>query len=497
MIPQLVLAAVATASAASVASAFPNPLDTAPAALLQRLRESSHPAASRYVPDAATAPSYGVRVSPLDFGGDPLGVRDSAPALAQCVAACMNYSRAIDSLGHFPGDYSFGNGHYIANAGGCQIDLGGGQFMLSSPVLIPEYVGNLALGHGSLIADDRAGVFPPNSFLVVIGVKGSCNVPQGSCNVDLNFPELFLDGRHVASGMEVNNVMGTTIGPGAYLLNFSSYGVQVNGGHEVMIDRCWLGETNFDYPFTQADPPKAYAIQVNANDHYIANTVVFSSKVGVEINGAADYVTGTHVWFPENQALAFVKQGVMAFHVTGWQNRFLGCYIDGSRAVFEGGGLTNNVWMGGFECCAGVGGVPHGIELHGDVIGPGLVIADNIFCGGNIYHTPLADNKTAVLKASRIESNSFCGQGTSSRASQSLTQTAATSWSFDLCSTLVFANIERVSVSVVAASGFPIAVARPPVGCTVLVETSEPVTGTVTVLVDSSTLDPSFGCTQK
>ncbi len=109
--------------------------------------------------------------------------------------------------------------------------------MLSHPVLIPEYVGNMRLGHGSLVADSN---FPANSFLLVVGVSGSCKIPQGSCNVNLGFPELFFDGRHVASALQINNVMGTTIGPGSYFLNFSQYGVQINGGHEVMMDRSYV-----------------------------------------------------------------------------------------------------------------------------------------------------------------------------------------------------------------------------------------------------------------
>jgi hypothetical protein len=280
----------------------------------------------------------------MDFGGDPTGKQDSAPALQQCIQLCINYSATIDFLGHFPGDYSFKNGHYIANAGGCEVDLGGGEYKLSAPILIPEYIGNMRLGHGSLVADPTPGVFPPGSFLIVVGVEGSCKVPQGSCNVDLGFPELFLDGSHVASGLQVNNVMGTTVGPGGYFLNFSSYGLQINQGHEVMMDRCWLGETNFDFPFSQADPPKAVAIQVNGNDHFILNTIVFSSKVGLEVNGAANNVQNVHVWFPDNQALAFVDQGVKAFSITSGGNRFHGCYIDGGRAVFSGSALSHNIW---------------------------------------------------------------------------------------------------------------------------------------------------------
>ena len=41
---------------------------------------------------------------------------------------------------------------------------------------------------------------------IIIGIKGSCLVPQGSCNIDINFPDLFLDGAHVAAGMQINNV---------------------------------------------------------------------------------------------------------------------------------------------------------------------------------------------------------------------------------------------------------------------------------------------------
>jgi hypothetical protein len=33
--------------------------------------------------------------------------------------------------------------------------------------------------------------------------------------------------------MQINNVMGVTIGPGGYFLNFTQFGLQINAGHEV------------------------------------------------------------------------------------------------------------------------------------------------------------------------------------------------------------------------------------------------------------------------
>lgn len=219
-------AAFSTAAAAAIPSA----LDAAPASLRARLESYGHAAATRRPAAAAAAPgSFGVRVSPLDFGGDPTGARDSAPALAACVAFCVNYSSTLDYLGQIVGDASFGNGRHIANAGGCTIDLAGGEFKLASPVVIPEYVGNINLGHGALVADDAA--FPADSFLIVVGIAGSCRIPQGSCNVAINFDELFFDGRRVASALQINNVMGTTV-ENSYFLNFSSYGMQINGGRE-------------------------------------------------------------------------------------------------------------------------------------------------------------------------------------------------------------------------------------------------------------------------
>ena len=49
-------------------------------------------------------------------------------------------------------------------------------------------------------------------------------------------------------------------------------------------ERCWLGETNFDYDYTKFNAtPNAIAIQINGNDHYVLNTIVFSSMIGLEV----------------------------------------------------------------------------------------------------------------------------------------------------------------------------------------------------------------------
>ena len=107
---------------------------------------------------------------------------------------------------------------------------------------------------------------------------------------------------------------------------------------------------------------------------------------------------------------------------------------------------------------------------------------------------PPAPPTQTTVSGVRIEHNYFskAGTGKASKATLSLTQANATQWVFDFCDVLVFKQVAVTKVHVTAASGFPTAVARPATGCTVLVETSVAVTGTVTVEADSSVPTVNF-----
>jgi|EP01043_Picozoa_sp_COSAG02_P026367 hypothetical protein len=366
------------------------------------------------IPGAPAAPRDGLCVSPTKWGGDPTGTVDSSEAVQAALAFCVNRSRHIDGV--FPTT--------ARDAGGCTVDLEGGEYLISSTLRIPAYTSNMQIARGSLVANpkspmwlqgdtpsgdkapavdtsggacitgfpqnrtdqwcqslrpatgtspdicreqccslpscnawqwcppgapcysniratdniscwiDKTGTYnateqctsasptapnsvgwvgesrpsapapPPSAwtgrFMIAVGGDVRCDHPQGSCNEDIGFPQLFLDGSNVADGIQVNSVMGTTIGPTTYLLNFSSYGIQVNGGHEVMITETWLGETNWDFVFNQSQGlvPRATALDIRSNDHYILNTIVFSSLVGLRVGGAANMISGLHVWFP-------------------------------------------------------------------------------------------------------------------------------------------------------------------------------------------------------
>ena len=118
--------------------------------------------------------------------------------------ASVSNQSAISPNGYFPGLDTTPKFGPIRDMGGCFIDLDGGEYRISKPLVLPEMNANMQFGFGSLVATPNFD----GDFLFVIGEEGACKYPQGSCNLDINFPSLFLDGAKVASGMQINNVMG-------------------------------------------------------------------------------------------------------------------------------------------------------------------------------------------------------------------------------------------------------------------------------------------------
>ena len=107
--------------------------------------------------------------------------------MTAALAFCLNVSS------YTPGVFSFGS----KSAGGCEVDLDGGQYLTSQQLYIPVNISNLRIGGGSLIASPS---FPKDEYMIKVGDMYSCMNPQGSCNEDLGFPELFLDGSGLANG---------------------------------------------------------------------------------------------------------------------------------------------------------------------------------------------------------------------------------------------------------------------------------------------------------
>lgn len=163
-------------------------------------------------------------VDPVTFGADPTGETDSTAAFAKAMAALLNTSaHAADPMAS-----------NIKNLGGATLDLGGGEFVVSEPLVVSPYLGNVRISGGSLRASKS---FPAGRYLIEVG-SPDCKPAdqQGVCNEFVDVHDVFLDASHTAAGcVAVYATMGMTVGPSAFLTGFNVAGVFISKGHETMV----------------------------------------------------------------------------------------------------------------------------------------------------------------------------------------------------------------------------------------------------------------------
>ena len=192
-------------------------------------------------PGCNSAPAPG-SIFPGDFGGDPTGKADSSTAFDAAIKALL----ARNSSGRHTGGG-------LADLGGAHIDLRGGDFQISRPIIFPHGYGNFGIRGGTL----RAGpLFPSASsgaqrFLIEVSDLSvteckQLDKKQKSCNENVDIVDLLLDGSRIAyGGIQINATMGANVGPDMYFVNWIGAGLSVNGGHEVMLHQAWLGATYY------------------------------------------------------------------------------------------------------------------------------------------------------------------------------------------------------------------------------------------------------------
>ena len=233
---------------------------------------------------SSTAPSQSAGLwLPADFGADPTGVKDSSPAFDALLSALLsvNYTHRLASG--------------IIDLGGATIDLQGGDYLISRPLVVPFCFGNLHLQRGTLRASAQ---FPNASSMLLIG-NGTTDLchPDGQDTTleNVAVSELMFDGQqYAAECITIRAIMGAVLGPSNFYLGFTRAGVSVLGGHEVQIENSWFGQ------YVYSDPRKehgnAIGIEVIGNDHDILNVVVYSAKVGIYMRGAANLIWNAHTW---------------------------------------------------------------------------------------------------------------------------------------------------------------------------------------------------------
>eukprot|EP00908_Phaeocystis_cordata_P021075 Transcript_338.p2 GENE.Transcript_338~~Transcript_338.p2 ORF type:complete len:403 (-),score=121.45 Transcript_338:909-2117(-) len=262
--------------------------------------------------------THGTVIDPVAFGADPTGQTDSTPAFNMAMAALLNHTEA---------DRKMASG--IVDLGGRTMSLGGGAFLLSSPLKIPEFFGNIHFRDGTLRA---APSFPSAEWLLSVGDVGCWpTLPsgkhdkQGSCNEFISLTNMLLDASDVAAGgVRISKTMGATL-TSTFFLGFSQVGLQVNSGHEVMLVDSWLAQCYWS-DTSRCQGASSVGVQLNGNDHLLSNVIVFDyATVGVQVNGAANMLSAVHTW---NGGGVGIALGSATAPYGAHQNRLLGCYLD-------------------------------------------------------------------------------------------------------------------------------------------------------------------------
>lgn len=189
-------------------------------------------------------------VYPSAFGADPTGIQDSTSAFEQAMNVLLTRKTALVKMAS-----------NITDLGGATLDLEGGQYVISRPVVVPPFFGNVLIRGGTLRASPS---FPTNAWLLTIG-DVSCNPDgQGSCNEFVNVVDMLFDGNFTAAGgAHVSHVMGTTL-DNVFFTRFMQQGIRVDGGHEVMVSQAWLSQ----YYWSDSHPPESTL-----------------SSIGIQLNG--------------------------------------------------------------------------------------------------------------------------------------------------------------------------------------------------------------------
>jgi hypothetical protein len=234
------LATIATASATSPAATHDGTVRTMTPRFRQKMRGDPHHRLGQARSRSAGAPPPAMTLRIQAFGGDPTGVRDSADAFDAALAAA--WARAGGLSPH-----NFTDG---PDLGGVIVDLEGGQYGISRPIVMPkDGGGNVNIVDGSLRALPAFGAIgtkEPQAFLIRFDspvTSWACEDVGpgglGSCNwyTYIRFENLVLDAQLRGGCVKVAHSTRITIAE-TFVTGFSSIGVWAAQPNEdvVLID---------------------------------------------------------------------------------------------------------------------------------------------------------------------------------------------------------------------------------------------------------------------
>lgn len=236
---------------------------------------------------------------PVDYGGDPTGVRDSTAA----IMAALDAAARVKVPGSFMGRSD--------NHGGATVDMRGGAFRVRHGLWMNKHGGGLRLCCGALRASHD---FPSSAYILNL-----------AASEDTTIEDVQLDCAQRGGGLHVSGAIRVHVSR-VYVHGFTSFGVKASGGHELHLTDSFLGQYWWQEDTrTDAGPgmPTGVAVHIDGQDHYVHSVVIFSAAVGILTDGGAALISDTHIY----------NGGGAAVLVRSQEVRIVSCYFDFNRVV--------------------------------------------------------------------------------------------------------------------------------------------------------------------
>ncbi|XP_004507314.2 polygalacturonase QRT3-like [Cicer arietinum] len=397
------------------------------------------------------------------YGADPTGKSDSTEAILAAIADAAKGP----SKGFLMKD--------IINLGGAEINLQGGNYLISKPLHFPVAgVGNIMIHGGTIRATKN---FPQNGHLIDLSNYGSTS---HSYNYEyITLKDLFLDSNFKGGGISIKNSLRININ-NCYITHFITSGILVHSGHETYIRNCFIGQHITAGGNKNERRFSGTGISIQGNDNAITDVVIFSAAIGIMLSGQANTISGVHCY---NKASAFGGTGIYLKLPGLTQTRIVNCYMDYTNIVAEDPvqlHISSSFFLGNANIVLkSIKGVVNGLN-----------IVDNMFSGSNhgvkIVRLDQSISHFNQINQVFVARNVVKGMNLKATSAMISMHGNGTSWIVDFNKVLVFPNLIKNVQYSLSASGnkFPNHVLRNVSHNIVVIETNEPVNAKVFVTVD-------------
>ena len=231
--------------------------------------------------------------NPVRYGADPTCNASSSTAIDAAVKAMLSRASPSrkDPQGHF-------------DLGGATLDLSGGCYLISKPVVFPNGHSNFRIERGTLVADpyfplEAADVADGANFMLRIGNDTPCpNISGKDCTRNVDISQLTLDGSHRAHGLIIaSHTVNVNIGPAVMATGWRAVGISLEGSGAGLIHHAWLGEVAPASPIPRTEVNgTAISLEDGQHDAMVDSVIIWSARVGIKSANGANRLQGVHAW---------------------------------------------------------------------------------------------------------------------------------------------------------------------------------------------------------